>query len=116
MSTGVCKDFPADEYFRNRITHTYMKTLLVYDAFFSHGQSEKINLEIATLLSADILTATYSVNSYIPEHIGYHGKIMEIYRAYTRNPNWLQKYILYWKFRKSSEILENYDTFILCDR
>lgn len=93
-----------------------MKTLLIYDAFFSHGQSEKINLEIATLLSADILTATYSFNSYIPEYLGYHGKLIEVYKTFERNPSWIQTYILSWKFFKYRSVFENYDTFFLCDR
>ncbi len=92
-----------------------MKTLLLYDAFFSRGQSEKMNLEIAMILSADILTGVYTENTYIPEHIGFHGKIIEIYRSIPKNQNLFHTILLVWKFRKNHLIFQDYDTFILCD-
>ncbi len=88
-----------------------MKTLLFHDAFLTRGWAEHMNLEIANILSADIATAIWSDFTYIPEQMGYHGKIHELYPEYKKWLLWFLK--MKWKFYNCEEITQKYDTVIL---
>lgn len=92
-----------------------MKILLITSAFFSRGRSERMDLEMAAILGADILTSVKSTESYTPEHMGYHGKIFEVYPSYMKHAGWWMELQKKWHFSHTEEILAAYDTFLICD-
>lgn len=70
-----------------------------------------MNLEIANILSADIATAYWSEHCFVPEQMGYHGKIHEVYPEFKK---WVIGFLkMKWKFYNSEEITEKYDTVLL---
>ena len=85
-------------------------TLIFHDAFIHRSGTERININIANILSADIATAIWSTNSYTPGDLGYHGKIIELFRGVYEG--WLGFLRMKWAFLWSRGITKHYDRII----
>lgn len=86
------------------------KTLLFHDTFLMKWWAERMNIEIAKILEADIATAYWSPHCYDPRSMGFQGKIIET------NPNFKKGMIgflkMKWSFFRARKILKNYDIVI----
>lgn len=60
------------------------KTVLVHDSFFIKGGAERMNIEIAKILEADIYSAVFRKESYDLEAMGFCGKKVEILPSFQR--------------------------------
>jgi hypothetical protein len=87
------------------------KTLLLHDTFLKRGETERMNISLATIYKGDIATSIYSTNCYDPEDLGYHGKIIEVFREY--HTGWLGWIRMKLSFLMSWKIIRDYDRLIL---
>ena len=60
------------------------KTVLVHDSFFIKGGAERMNIEIAKILNADIYSAVFKKESFDLEAMGFCGKKREILPSFQR--------------------------------
>ncbi len=60
------------------------KTLLFHDTFLMKWWAERMNIEIAKILDADIWTAYWSRDCYDARSMGYNGEIMEVNSHFRR--------------------------------
>jgi glycosyltransferase involved in cell wall biosynthesis len=85
------------------------KTLLLHDTFLKRGETERMNISIATIYKGDIATSIWSTHSYDPEDLWYHGKIIEVFREYHRGwLGWIRMKLAFffaWKLIRSYERL-----------
>ncbi len=57
---------------------------LVHDSFFIRGGAERMNVEIAKILGADIFTAVLKPESYDLRAMGFAGRVTEIFPSFRR--------------------------------
>ncbi len=86
------------------------KTLLFHDSFIHRSGTERVNINIANILKADIATAIWSGNSYEAYELGYHGKVFELFRRIYGG--WISYVRMKWAFLFSRKITKNYDRVI----
>jgi hypothetical protein len=65
-------------------THKQRKAVLVHDSFFIKGGAERMNIEIAKILEADMYSAVFRKESYDLEAMGFRGKKVEIFPSFQR--------------------------------
>jgi hypothetical protein len=87
------------------------KTLVLHDTFLKRGETERMNISLATIYKGDMATSIYSTNCYDPEDLGYHGKIIEVFREY--HAGWLGWIRMKWAFITSWKLIRSYDRLIL---
>ncbi|MBP9811929.1 glycosyltransferase, partial [Candidatus Gracilibacteria bacterium] len=86
------------------------KTLVMHDSFLIRGESERMNISFATIYKGDIATSIWSTNSYDPFDLGFHGKIIEIFRNY--HTGWLGYIRMKLHFFFSSSLTHKYSRII----
>ena len=86
------------------------KTLIMHDSFLKRGESERMNISLATILKGDIATSIWSTHSYDPIDLGYHGKLIELFRNY--HSGWLGYIRMKLKFFFSWGLTRRYDNVI----
>lgn len=90
-----------------KIEKIMKKTLLIHDTFLMKGGAERLNIEIAKILEADIATAVYSENCYDAEKMGFFGKIFLTQKSFKNGMlGFLQ---MKWNFFCSKKITKNYE-------
>lgn len=57
---------------------------LVHDSFFIKGGAERMNIEIAKILNADIFAAVFKPESYDLRGMGFTGSCVEIFPSFRR--------------------------------
>jgi hypothetical protein len=60
------------------------KVALVHDSFFIKGGAERMNIEIAKILNADIFASVFTQESYDLRQMGFTGKCIEIFPAFRK--------------------------------
>lgn len=60
------------------------KVALVHDSFFIKGGAERMNIEIAKILNADIFAAVFKTESYDVYGMGFTGRCIEIFPSFRR--------------------------------
>jgi glycosyltransferase involved in cell wall biosynthesis len=85
-------------------------TLLFHDTFIHRSGTERVNINIANILEADIATAIWSANSYEAYELGYHGKVFELFRRFYSG--WIGFIRMKWAFLFSRNITKNYKRII----
>jgi hypothetical protein len=86
-------------------------TLIFHDSFIHRSGRERVNITLANILGGDIATTIWSVNSYDPYELGYHGKIIELFRKLYGG--WIGYVRMKWAFFVSRKITKNYNRVIL---
>jgi hypothetical protein len=81
-------------------------TLLFHDTFIHRSGTERVNINIANILEADIATAIWSANSYDAYELGYHGKIIELFHRFYSG--WMGFIRMKWAFLFSRNITKKY--------
>lgn len=90
--------------------HLMSKTLLYHDTFLMRGGAERLNIEIAKILGADIATALWSPDCYDIHTMWFEWKVIEVNPDFKR---WIIGFlIMKWRFFRSKNLLKNYDTII----
>ena len=84
------------------------KTLLFHDTFLMRGWAERMNIEIAKTLNADIATAIWSPNCYNAQSMWFDWNIIETDPKFQKGILGFLK--MKWWFLNSKKLLENYDT------
>ena len=86
------------------------KILIFHDTYLMRWGAERMNIEIAKWLHADIATAIWSPDCYDSRSMGFQWEIFEV------DPGWKRGMIgflkMKWKFFKSGKITENYDSIL----
>lgn len=90
-----------------------MKTLIFHESFTKRSGSERMSIDMANILSADIATSIWSIKSYDPNELGYHGRIYELFPKY--HGGWVGYIRMKWRFLFSQKVTKNYDTIIMSD-
>ncbi len=86
------------------------KTLIFHDTFLMKGGAERMNIEIAKSLNADIATAIWSPDCYDARSMGFTWKIIQTCPNFRK---WMIGFIkMKWSFFRSTHILPQYDTII----
>ena len=84
------------------------KILLFHDTFLMRGWAERMNIEIAKLLNADIATSIWSPSCYNAESMWFYWNIIETYPEFQKGIIGFLK--MKWRFLNSKKLLENYDS------
>jgi len=63
---------------------TQATVALVHDSFFIKGGAERMNIEIAKILNADIFASVFSSASYDLRKMGFIGKCIEIFPTFKK--------------------------------
>ena len=83
------------------------KTLLFHDTFLMKWGAERMNIEIAKILDANIATALWSPDCYDAQAMGFEWKIIEV------NPNFkrgmLGFMLMKWRFFRSKKLVSEYE-------
>jgi len=83
------------------------KTLLFHDTFLMKWGAERMNIEIAKILDADIATALWSPDCYDIQAMGFEWKVIEV------NPNFrrgiLGFILMKWRFFRSKKLVSEYE-------
>ncbi len=83
------------------------KTLLFHDTFLMKWGAERMNIEIAKILDADIATALWSPDCYDIQAMGFEWKVIEV------NPNFrrgiLGFVLMKWYFFRSKKLVSEYE-------
>lgn len=87
-----------------------MKTLLFHDTFLTKWWAERMNIEIAKILGADIATAIWAKGSYDRDIPWYHWRILETNKRFRRGM--LGFLIMKFSFFFSRKITKNYNTIL----
>ncbi len=86
------------------------KTLIFHDTYLMRGWAERMNIEIAKWLSADIATAIWSPDCYDARSMWFQWEIFQI------DPGWRRGMIgflwMKWRFWRSADITANYGTIL----
>ncbi len=90
--------------------HPMSKTLLYHDTFLMRGWAERLNIEIAKTLGADIATSVWSPNCYDSLSMWFTWEIFQINQDFKRWILWFL--IMKWRFFRSRRFLNDYDTVI----
>ena len=90
-----------------------MKTLVFHDTFLVRSGSERMNIDMANILGADIATAIWSTHSYDGGEMGYHGQVYEVFPHY--HTGWVGYIRMKWGFFWSRKITKKYDTIVFSD-
>ncbi len=90
-----------------------MKTLIFHEAFTKRSGSERMTIDMANILSADIATSIWSTRSYDPVELGYHGTIHELFPKY--HTGWVGYIRMKWRFLLSRRVTKKYNTVIMSD-
>lgn len=83
------------------------RTLLFHDTFLMKWGAERMNIEIAKMLDADIATAYWSPDCYDARAMGFRGKIIQVNPGFKK---WMLGFLrMKWSFFRSRKLLEEYD-------
>ncbi|MBS9783926.1 glycosyltransferase [Candidatus Gracilibacteria bacterium] len=86
---------------------TKKKILLFHDIFLMKGGAERMNIEIAKILDADIATAYWSPDCYDAKSMGFQGKIIQVDPNFKKGGLGFLK--MKWRFFHSKKTLKDYD-------
>lgn len=75
--------------FNKTLIHPYFsymskKVLIFHDTFLMKGGAERMNIEMAKILDADIATTLWHPDCYNPREMGFQGKIFEMHPKFRR--------------------------------
>ena len=79
-----------------------MKSLFFHESFLKRGGAERMVIDTATILGADIATAIWATRSFEPAELGYHGRIREVFPQY--HTGWVGYIRMKWQFLFSSKV------------
>lgn len=82
----------------------------MHESFLKRGESERMNIGLANIYHADIATSIWSTHSYDPIDLGYHGKIIEIFREY--HTGWFGYLRMKWRFLTAWKLVRSYDRIV----
>lgn len=83
------------------------KTLLFHDTFLMKWGAERMNIEIAKILDADIATAYWSPDCYDARRMGFQWKIIQVNPGFKK---WMLGFLrMKWSFFRSRKVLQEYD-------
>ena len=86
------------------------KTLVFHDTFLMRWGAERLNIEIAKWLGADIATALWNPDCYDARSMGFQWEIFEV------DPEWRRGMIgflrMKWRFFRSADIIANYSSIL----
>lgn len=86
------------------------KTLIFHDTYLMRGGAERMNIELAKWLDADIATAIWSPQCYDARSMWFQWEIWEIDPGWRR---WMLGFLrMKWRFFRSAHITTSYDTII----
>jgi hypothetical protein len=84
--------------------------LIVHDTFLMKGGAERMNIEIAKILSADIATTVWKSDCYDARAMGFEGKIIEILPSFRKGIIGFLE--MKWAFFRRRDIYDGYDVVI----
>jgi glycosyltransferase involved in cell wall biosynthesis len=87
------------------------KIALVHDSFFIKGGAERMNIEIANILEADIVSTVVSAGSYNLESLGFEGRVRELLPSF--GPGVLKFLKMKWRFATAHQELSEYSLVFL---
>ncbi len=86
---------------------TKKKILLFHDIFLMKGGAERMNIEIAKILDADIATAYWSPDCYDARFMGFKWNIIQVHPHFKKGMLGFIK--MKWRFFRSKKILKEYE-------
>lgn len=90
---------------------TTKKIAVLHDAFLYRGGGERLVTLMAKALDADLISGFFSEWSFVPEELGFSGQKIALGKPVFKK--WIRHLILKNRFRKTTKLLENYETIIL---